>query len=405
MKKEILAVLMAVMLTGCGDKVGEFMDIDANIGMNAPALGSVTSVTNAETTVTEAETTTVTTAKTREQLLDERADEIAKGMKIDEKIGQLILGRASSDPAADMQTYHLGGITFYAEDFRNSDPDAFRGKIADITENAAVTPFFAVDEEGGSIVRVSKYRQFRDEPFASPRELFNRGGTELLAVDTQEKAELLKSIGLNLNLAPVADVSEDEGSYIYDRTLGQDCETTAEAVAQIVHTANENGLASCLKHFPGYGENVDTHTGVAHDPTEAQVIYYNDLTVFSAGIAADEERTPAVMVAHTIYDGIDPEHPASLSPEIHKVLRERAGFDGVAITDDLGMDAIKEYASSGSVYVEALLADNDLLCVTDIHTAYNDLVYAYNDGIINDEIIEKHLHRILVMKLEYGIIE
>ena len=69
------------------------------------------------------------------------------------------------------------------------------------------------------------------------------------------------------------------------------------------------------------------------------------------------------------------------------------------------MDAIKDYASSGSVYVEAVLADNDLLCVTDINTAYNDLVNAYNDGVINDEIIDAHLRRILIMKLRFGIIK
>ncbi|MBR4224143.1 MAG: beta-hexosaminidase [Oscillospiraceae bacterium] len=406
MKKQLLAVLMALSLTACGESVNEFMDIDANIGVNAPALGSVTSVTNVETTAPPVEETTVTTTeKTREQLLEERVDEIARGMKIDEKIGQLLLGRASADPAADMATYHMGGITFYADDFKNSDPDKFKKLIGSITRNAAVVPFYAVDEEGGNIVRVSKFKQFRDEPFPSPKELYDRGGTELLEVDMKEKADLLLGIGLNMDLAPVADVSADKNSYIYDRTIGQDCENTADAVAHIVHAANGKGLATCLKHFPGYGENVDTHKGVAHDPTEAQEIWYNDLTVFTAGIAADEERIPAVMVAHTIYDDIDPDHPASLSPEIHKALRERAGFDGVAITDDLGMDAIKDYASSGSVYVEAVLADNDLLCVTDINTAYNDLVNAYNDGVINDEIIDAHLRRILIMKLRFGIIK
>ena len=406
--KKIVSVLLAAMLfTSCGaaEKVEEFMDIDSNIGMNAPVLGSVTSVTNAETTVTEEVTTTVVTEKTAAQLLDERADEIASGMKTAEKIGQLLLARCSDDPVYDMETYHLGGITFYAKDFENRDPDSFKKLTDSITEKAAVTPFYAVDEEGGSIVRVSKYRKFRDEPFASQKDLFNRGGLELLEMDTAEKAELLLSVGLNFNLAPVADISEDENSYIYARTLGQNAETAAPAIECIVHTANEYGMASCLKHFPGYGENTDTHKGMAHDPREAYEFYNRDFSVFSAGINADEDRIPAVMVGHTVYDNIDPDRPASLSPEVIGLLRDKVGFTGVAVTDDLSMDAIKEFAPDESVYVMALLAGNDLLCCSDHHTAYNDLVYAYNDGKITDEILNEHLHRILVMKLQYGIIE
>ena len=111
------------------------------------------------------------------------------------------------------------------------------------------------------------------------------------------------------------------------------------------------------------------------------------------------------MVGHTVYDNIDPDRPASLSPEVIGLLRDKVGFTGVAVTDDLSMDAIKEFAPDESVYVMALLAGNDLLCCSDHHTAYNDLVYAYNDGKITDEILNEHLHRILVMKLQYGIIE
>jgi len=111
------------------------------------------------------------------------------------------------------------------------------------------------------------------------------------------------------------------------------------------------------------------------------------------------------MVGHTIYDNIDPDYPASLSAQIHEVLRDRLEFDGVVITDDMGMDAIQDYSSDGSVYVRAIIADNDMICVTDYETAYSDLKAAAESGELSEDVIDSHVRRILIMKLEYGIIK
>ena len=159
------------------------------------------------------------------------------------------------------------------------------------------------------------------------------------------------------------------------------------------------------RQFPGYGENTDTHKATAHDSRELYEFYNRDFVPFEAGISADTDKTPAVMVGHTVYDLIDPDIPASLSPVIHETLRDKLGFDGVVITDDLGMDAIQNYSSDGSVYVQALLADNDMLCVTDSKTACSDILAAYNSGDITDDILDAHVKRILIMKLEFGIIK
>ena len=168
---------------------------------------------------------------------------------------------------------------------------------------------------------------------------------------------------------------------------------------------NVVALAVGMARGAGYGENTDTHKGMVHDSRELYEFYNRDFVPFSAGINAVQDKTPAVMVGHTIYDNIDPDYPASLSPAIHEVLRDKLEFDGVAITDDMGMDAIKEYAGDGSVYVKAILADNDMICVTDYETAYNDLKAAYESGELSDDIIDSHVRRILMMKLGYGIIK
>ena len=393
----------AVIFTSCS-----FDGAKTNIDGISPVISGYKPVA-AETRVTitaepdAAEETEVTIEK--ELTIEERADEILASMSMEEKIGQLLLARATENISEDTDKYHLGGITFYATDFAESNPSAFKTYTQQLSARTGVKPFFAVDEEGGTVVRVSKSKEFRDCAFRSPQDIFNKSGLEGLEEDTAEKAQLLTSIGLNLNLAPVADISDDKNSYIYDRTLGQNVEDSADGVEVIVRTAAENGIASCLKHFPGYGDNTDTHTDQAVDDRLLTDFYNRDFVVFSAGIQAADGKLPAVMIGHTIYSSIDEGTPASLSKVIHGVLRNKLGFDGVAITDDLGMDAIKEYAGRKSVYVMAVQADNDLLCVSDHRTAYAELAEAYNSGELTKKEIDKHVRRILIMKLQYGIIE
>lgn len=417
MKKHCLApaVLCVVMLTGCGavvEKVSSFIENDANIGKNAPAVvGTIADIdalndaaTVTEKVLSEEEKAQLEADEKRQELLS-RAEEILGGMTAEEKIGQMLLARLPADAVTLMEKYQFGGYTLYADDFKNKDKESMKEYIKEIADTASVAPFFAVDEEGGKVVRVSKFSQYREEPFSSPQLLFQRGGTELLEIDTEEKAKLLKSMGINLNLAPVADISTDDTSYIYPRTIGMGPEDTSAGIRAIVSAANQNDLASCLKHFPGYGENTDTHKGEAHDPRELYEFYNRDFVPFKAGIEADSEKTPAVMVGHTVYDMIDEGVPASLSPVIHEALRSKLGFDGVAITDDMGMDAILAFSGESSPYVLAVQADNDLLCVSDPETAFSDLKAAYDEGVINDEELDKHVKRIIIMKLQYNIIK
>lgn len=406
---------LAVTMSGCGavgESVNNFLENDANIGKNAPAvMGTVADpreFKSSEEAVSEAELSEEEKAAAKAaQVLEKQTDkarEIAAEMSADEKIGQLLLARCPENPAEVMGKYHLGGFTMYAEDFKGRTSEEIRTLTKEIAEAAEIAPFIAVDEEGGTVVRVSKYKEFRDEPFSSPQLLYNRGGTELLEIDGREKARLLLSLGINFNLAPVADISTDETSYIYPRTLGQGAQSTADGIRAMVAAADKAGIASCLKHFPGYGENTDTHKGAAHDGRELYEFPGRDYIPFEAGINATEGKTPAVMVGHTIYDMIDPEVPASLSEVIHKELREKLDFDGVAVTDDMGMDAIGEYAGENSPYVMAVLADNDLLCVSDYETAFADLKAAYDSGEITDEILDLHVVRIIRLKIQYSIV-
>ena len=133
-----------------------------------------------------------------------------------------------------------------------------------------------VDEEGGTVVRVSSNPNLRSQKFSSPQKLLSAGGVERLVEETADKDALLQGLGINVNLAPVADVSTNPSDFIYDRTFGQDAAGNADCVTAVVAQMAADGMGSVLKHFPGYGNNVDTHTGIAVDQRSLESFQESD---------------------------------------------------------------------------------------------------------------------------------
>ena len=325
-------------------------------------------------------------------------------MSLEEKIGQMFLIRYSDDQTvlSDIAQYNPGGILLFAKDFENHTKESIKAQL-DTCQQASGTPLIiGVDEEGGVVTRISRFTNFRSERFKSPQDLYAEGGFERIASDTDEKCALLKSIGINVNLAPVADVSEDPSSFIYDRTIGQNAEITSEYVRTVVGRMKANGMGSALKHFPGYGDNGDTHTDIITDTRPLGAFVSGDLLPFQAGI---DEGTDIVLVSHNIVSCMDPDYPASLSPTVHALLRNTIGFDGVIMTDDLVMSAITEYTDGKSAAVQAVIAGNDLLCCSDYAVQVPAVIEAVKSGVISEERINESAKRIIQMKLNLGIIQ
>ena len=222
-----------------------------------------------------------------------------------------------------------------------------------------------------------------------------------MAADTAEKCALLSSLGINVNFAPVCDVSENPEDFIYARSFGADAESTARYVKTVVEAMDGTGVLSVLKHFPGYGNNADTHTGIAYDNRPYKTFLESDFLPFEAGIEAGAEM---VLISHNVINCIDPDLPASLSPAVHQVLRETLGFDGVIVTDDLVMGAIRDFAGDAEAAVLAVEAGNDLLCCTDFETQIPAVIAAVESGEIAEERIDESVIRILMMKIEAGIL-
>ena len=115
-----------------------------------------------------------------------------------------------------------------------------------------------VDEEGGTVVRVSSNPNLRGTKFQSPQALYSEGGFDRITSDTAEKDALLRDLGINVNFAPVCDVSTDPSDFIYARSFGMDAEQTGEYVRTVVTQMVSDKTGMVLKHFPGYGNNADT---------------------------------------------------------------------------------------------------------------------------------------------------
>lgn len=328
--------------------------------------------------------------------------EILSGMTLEEKVGQMFL---ASCPASYAHTtaaeYVLGGYVMFADAFENQTPETVRTRIETIQRENRIPLLIAVDEEGGTVTRVSRYKAYRAEKFASPRDIYRESGLLGVVADAKEKSELLLSMGINLNLAPVADVSVRSGDFIYRRTLGEDAQTTAAYVAAVVRQMNTSGIGCTLKHFPGYGGNRDTHNGFAVDSRELSAFTQGDLLPFAAGI---REGAGSVMVSHNIVECMDEVYPASLSPAVHRILREGMGFDGVILTDDLDMDAIAKKYSKGEAAVLAVEAGNDMICTGAYAAQIAAVLDAVRSGRISEARIDESVLRILRWKQTLGLI-
>ena len=327
----------------------------------------------------------------------EHATEIMNTMTLEEKVGQLFLMGITQTNGEDVvKNYHPGGIVMFAYNFSGQTISSEQEQIASYQSSSRFPLLISVDEEGGTVVRVSKYPAFRDTPFLSPQELYAQGGWDGVYQETIEKGNLLKSLGINLCLAPVADISNNPTDYIYERTFGGSAEDTSQFIEISTKAYRETNTGCTLKHFPGYASNLNTHNGSSVDNREKSQFYGNDLKPFQAGIDAG---APVVMVNHNIVSCFDAENPASISPEVHSVLRKDLNFSGLICTDSLDMGATKNVTD---VYLKAVDAGNDLIATCET-AGYPIVLQAVNTGRISENRVNESVIRILAYKLYYGL--
>lgn len=343
-----------------------------------------------------------TSESSDEKIEDDKVANLVAEMSTKEKVGQLFLARVPVENAlSDIQEYHLGGYLLFGRDVEGKTYDEVQSTIAQYQETSEVPMLIAADEEGGTVSRVSRNSQLVATPFQSPQDLYAQGGWDAITKDTTDKAGILKELGIDAGLFPVADVATDPNAFIYDRTIGQDAKGTAEYVTTVVKALKKAHSGSTLKHFPGYGNNQDSHTDIVTDTRSMTELEDNDLVPFQAGIDAGVD---SILVSHNIVNAIDDSVPASVSAPVHDLLRKDMGFDGVIMTDDMDMAGLADFMSQDEAGLKALQAGNDLILSSTYASQIPYVLQAIEDGEYSEKDLDASVTRVLNWKEELGLL-
>jgi len=284
-----------------------------------------------------------------------RAEHLVATMSTAEQAASVVMGHIPGTDAGALYDYMaqgLGGFILMGANIPAADAE-LAGLTDALVVDPDLPPLIAIDEEGGIVARLP------DDDFAASTVL-KSSPTEATADAFLGRASLVARAGITVNFGTVADVTADSASFIYGRALGTDPQGAADRVAAATE-AQEGFLASTLKHFPGHGAAPgDSHHVIPSTGETLDQWRERDAVPFVAGI---ESGASLVMFGHLAYTSVDAA-PASLSPRWHEILRDDLGFEGVAVTDDLGMlqsSGIAEYADPVATAVAALGAGNDLV--------------------------------------------
>ena len=373
-----------------------------NIVWILAAILCVSSSTPESQSETKAQIQLMTPSRSTSAPRNDPAVEYAKSLTLEQQIAQMFFIRCPENGTNELlKQYNIGGLILFGRDFKDETPDSLRDTISVYQQNAKTPLLIGVDEEGGTVVRASAYSAFRKSRFRAPQELYAKGGLDEIVADCAEKNTFLHDLYINVNLGPVCDISTDPSDFIYARSLGQGAEETSKYAAAVVLQMRLDGIGSVLKHFPGYGNNADTHTGIAIDNRPLEQFETSDFLPFETGAKAGAS---AILVSHNIINCMDATLPASLSPAVHQILREHLGSKIVVMTDDLIMEAITQYTDGADAAVLAVKAGNDMLISSDFTRQYQAVCNAVRQGMIREEDILQHCIRVIRWKIDLGLI-
>lgn len=327
-----------------------------------------------------------------------KAQAMVDDMSLESVVGSLFMPHHTSSSLKDIEKYHLGGLVLFGAAFKDKTKEEIVNMTSELQSKAQIPLFLAVDEEGGSVVRVSSNKNLRSSPFASPRTLYNKGGFDSITKDNTEKNELLVSLGLNINLAPVLDISNDKSDYIYYRSIGLSPELTGTFASQIITSSKDSGIVNVIKHYPGYGKNKDTHKTSSLDTRTLSEIE-DDLIPFKMAILSGAE---AIMVSHNTVEAFDKDNPASISINNHNYLRNSLEFQGMVITDALNMGATADIDDIG---LKAILAGNNILITKNYARDITDIINQVNSGNLSEEYLRSLSAKVIAWKIEMGLVK
>ncbi|MDZ7760264.1 MAG: glycoside hydrolase family 3 N-terminal domain-containing protein [Desulfovermiculus sp.] len=274
----------------------------------------------------------------------------------------------------DISHGRVGGVILFDYDValdssqRNiASPQQLQELTADLQAASHETLLLAIDQEGGKVARLKEEDGF--PPTVSQAWLGEHNDLKLTRKFASRTAVILSEMGINLNLAPVVDVNANPDNPVIGklgRSFSSDPEVVARHSAEVITTHRKHNVLTALKHFPGHGSSThDSHHGftdITDTWTEAELIPYARLF--------ESPDADMVMTAHVFNANLDPEWPATLSSRIlNGLLRQKMGFKGVVISDDMQMGAIRDNYSLETALERTILAGADIIIFG------NNLVY------------------------------
>ncbi|ASK62321.1 beta-N-acetylhexosaminidase [Virgibacillus phasianinus] len=352
-------------------------------------------------------------------------------MTVEEKVGQLFIvhvyGKAPTDPnyeeinleqnrggknfAEVIKKYNVGGVIYYNWNDNVDlpvDPEqvnALSNGLQEIVmdQEMQIPLFISTDQEGGIVQRVT-----------SPATVFPGnmalGATRSTLYAKKSAAVMgteLQSLGINMNFAPVADVNVNPANPVIGvRSFGEDPKLVSDMTVAQVEGYQEKDVIATAKHFPGHGDTaVDSHYGLPIINHDLETLHEVDLKPFKAAIDAGID---AIMTAHIVVPALDDSGlPATLSkPILTGLLREEMNFEGVIITDSLGMAGANILPPGQSASVTAFKAGADILLnPPNVPKAYNEVLDAVKNGEISKERLNQSVYRILELKMKRGLFQ
>ncbi len=317
---------------------------------------------------------------------------------------RLMVGFDGTDLSTDVKflikNLHVGGLILFKRNI--ATPEQVRHLCLSCQEYAGSCGepalFIAIDQEGGTVARLkSPFTEFSGNAhMKGPKD----------AVDfARISARELRDVGINMNMAPVLDVAVDPRvSIMKDRAFGSDPEWVSRLGMAVIQHLQEGGVMSVAKHFPGIGRTtLDSHLDLPFLETSAQDLTAIDVAPFQEAI---KNGVAGMMLSHICYRSLDDQRPASLSKKIARdLLRHRLGYDGVVMTDDLDMGAIKKHHDMQTSMQQILAAEIDIALIchrsADMETAFETIRSFQSTSPANRRLGEQSVRRIMALKKDY----
>ncbi|MCC8107039.1 MAG: glycoside hydrolase family 3 protein [Clostridiales bacterium] len=348
---------------------------------------------------------------------DAEVNEIVANMTLREKVGQLFVITpetltGSSNSATKVTSklkkaykkYPVGGFIMMGGNITGTSQikkmnSALKSLSVDTT---GVIPFIAVDEEGGTVVRIASKSAFGLKNVGNMKTIGASKKTSKAYSAGKYIGKYLKKYSFNVDFAPVADIwSNKANTVIKYRSFGSNATLVSKMVVRYVDGLHVSGIASTLKHFPGHGATTtDSHLGRSVSNRTLSQLRKRELLPFKKGIASGSEF---IMVGHISLPKVTGDYtPATLSKKVvTNILRKELSYDGIIITDAMSMSAITDSYSSGTAAVKAIQAGCDMILQPENFVeAYNSVLKAVRSGKISESRLDQSVKRIVKLKLK-----